>query len=191
MKGGSKENVLALRQCIYGLVQAARQYNKKIVDILKQIGFAGGDVDPCLLVKKTDKGTCFIALYVDDNLLIGTPSLIEDTIHQLKKHNLVLKVIGDLQDYLSCEILFSDDNKRAWLGQPHLISNLERKFGEEVKGVRKFLTPGTPGMRQIRETEEALKLSPEQQERYRSGVGMLQYISINIRDLISRTVYES
>ena len=46
MKDVTSDDVLALQKCIYGLVQAARQYHKKIVSILKSIGFTGGDMDP-------------------------------------------------------------------------------------------------------------------------------------------------
>jgi len=48
MPGTTNDDALLLNKCIYGLVQAARQYHKKMVTILKQIGFKGGDVDPCL-----------------------------------------------------------------------------------------------------------------------------------------------
>jgi hypothetical protein len=37
MKEGTKDKVLLLHQCIYGLVQAARQYYKHIVKILKRL----------------------------------------------------------------------------------------------------------------------------------------------------------
>ena len=57
-------DVLELGKCIYGLVQAARQYFKKVVETLKKIRFEGGEVDPCLLVLKTGKGICYISLYV-------------------------------------------------------------------------------------------------------------------------------
>ena len=82
----TNENVLALLKCIYGLVQAARQYHKKFVAILKKIGFIGGDVDPCLFVKKWELGVCFAAIYVDDNLLIGDEAAIDDTIKQLREN---------------------------------------------------------------------------------------------------------
>ena len=48
MRNVTNDDILLLLQCIYGLVQAARQYYKKVVKILKKIGFQGGNVDPCL-----------------------------------------------------------------------------------------------------------------------------------------------
>ena len=51
---------------LYGLVQAARQWYKKFVSELKQIGFITGDVDPCLLYRRDNKGLCILIIYVDD-----------------------------------------------------------------------------------------------------------------------------
>jgi hypothetical protein len=31
----------------------------------------------------------------------------------------------DPKDYLSCELIFSEDKSKAYLGQPHLIKKLE------------------------------------------------------------------
>ena len=53
---------------------------------------------------------------------------IDDAIESLKSKELVLKIVKGLQDYLSYEIKFSDDKKRAWLGQSHLMKKLEKKF---------------------------------------------------------------
>ena len=55
MQDATKDDILLPTACIYGLVQAARQYYKKVVKILKEIGFTGGDVDPCLFCKRSDK----------------------------------------------------------------------------------------------------------------------------------------
>ena len=66
-----KDDCVILNKCIYGLVQAACQYYKKAVEILKSSGFVGGNIDPCLYVKKSMKGIVYIALYVDNNLMIG------------------------------------------------------------------------------------------------------------------------
>ncbi len=105
------------------LVQGARQYQKKAVEILKKIGFTGGDVDPCLYMKQSKKGLIFIALYVDDNLIVSHQKVTNDTIEGMTKHGLLLKVEDQLNENSSCEIKFSDDKKKAWLGQLHLILN--------------------------------------------------------------------
>ena len=92
-------------------------------------------------------GICFIVLYVDDNLIIGHPEAVDDTIDQLRKNNLMLKVEDNLHDYLSCEIKFSDDNQSNLGGQPHLISKL-KIFGNKVKD-QGYKTPGTPNSHMI------------------------------------------
>ena len=136
------------------------------MEILKKIGFTGGDVDPCLYMKKSKKGLVFIALYVDDNLMVGHPKAIDEAIEGMKKHGLVLKVEDELNDYLSCEIKFSDDKKKAWLGQPHLISNLKGTFGELVKGNRTYKTPGTPHLNMVRNTNDTQAISIKNQGLY-------------------------
>ena len=79
---------------------------------------------------------------MDDNLLVGHPAAIEDTIKKMRKNGLILKVEGDLKDYLSCKIKIFKDKKKAWLGQPHLISNQKKTFGEQIKLMRNYLTLG-------------------------------------------------
>jgi hypothetical protein len=59
-----------------------------------------------------------------------------------------------------------------------------------VKGLRKYLTPGTPGMNQVREMDKELCLPPEKQKLYRSGVGMLLYLVKHSRPDIANCVRE-
>ena len=99
---------------------------KKAIKILKNLGFIGGSVPPCLYMKKSAKGVVYIALYVDDDLMVGDMMAIDDAIAALKSNRLVLKVREGLQDCLSYDIKFSKDKNRAWLGQPQLVKNLEK-----------------------------------------------------------------
>ena len=80
------------------------------------MGFKGND-NPCLYVKKSAKGVVYVALYVDDSLMVGNIEAKD------RENGLVLEIMERLQDYLSYEIKFSTDKKRAWLGQPHLMKN--------------------------------------------------------------------
>ena len=66
------ENALLLYQCIYGLVQSARRYQKKIIKILQNIGFERVDVDPCLMMRHNEKRLIYMAGYLDDNFFNGT-----------------------------------------------------------------------------------------------------------------------
>ena len=91
----------------------ARQYYKKVIEILKNSDFVGGSIDPCLYVKKSVKGIVYVALYVGDNLMIGNMAAIDNAIEALKKKELVLKIVEVIQDYLSCKIKFSEDKERA------------------------------------------------------------------------------
>ena len=51
-----KEDCLILQKAIYGLVQAARQFWKKIVDKIQEGGFKLSEADPCMLYKEDEKG---------------------------------------------------------------------------------------------------------------------------------------
>ena len=95
----------------------------------------------------------YIALYVDDNLIVGKEEAISKVIQELKEKGFTLKVDEDLKDYLSCEIQFSENKKSAWLGQPHLIDNLQKSFGDRVKDMKNYKTPGTSNKIQLREKE--------------------------------------
>ena len=107
MSNITKDDCIILNKYIYGLVQAACQYYKKAVEILKSSGFVGGSIDQCLYVKKSVKGVIVhVALYVEDNLMVGHIAAINDAIEALKSKGLVLKIVEGQQDYLSCKIKF-------------------------------------------------------------------------------------
>ena len=91
-----KDDSFILNKGIYGLVHAARQHYRKAVKILKNLGFIGGNVDPCLYIKKSAKDIVYIALYIDDNLMVGNVKAIDDAMIALKNNGLVLKVVEGL-----------------------------------------------------------------------------------------------
>ena len=133
-----KEDCLILQKAIYGLVQAARQFWKKIVDKMQGGGFKLSEADPCMLYKEDEKGGCIIIIYIDDMLII------DDAIKVLQGHFQV-KDPTSLEDYLGVQIVQIDDGKKAWLGQPTIIKSLEKQFGERVTKKKMTVTPGTPG----------------------------------------------
>jgi hypothetical protein len=74
--------------------------------------------------------------------------------------------------------------------QPHLLIRLTQKFGEEVKKMRKYLTPGTPRFK-IQKSIDGLEVINDYLQRmYRSGVGILLYLTNYSRPDISNIVRE-
>jgi hypothetical protein len=61
--------------------------------------------------------------------------------------------------------------------QPHLLNCLTQNFVGEIKGKMKFLTPGTPRFKIQRSTINMDFLHTQSQRKYRSGVGMLLYLT--------------
>jgi hypothetical protein len=181
---------LLLNKTIYGLKQSSRMWFKKITEILRNLGFTGGYCDPCLLTRKDKYGLIHIAIYVDDIFCCGTNEAIENLIQQLRKNDLTIKIDYDVSDYLSCEIVVSNDKRKIWLGQPHLIKNLRSKFGELVKGLTTYLTPGTPGQGIVRPTERDIKLNTYDHSMYRSGVGLLLFLVKHSRPDIANVTRE-
>ena len=100
---------------MYGLVQSTRQYYIKISKALQKLGFKGGYADPCLMMKKNEKGICYIAIWVDDLLLVGDEELIDDVIEGLEKQGFKLKKEDNLNDYLSCQIKLDVKKGIGWI----------------------------------------------------------------------------
>jgi len=68
---GFEDECLLLLKAIYRLVQAARQWHKKLIDVLKKIGFKGGIADPCLMMQQNELGVKKLSIYMDDNFCMG------------------------------------------------------------------------------------------------------------------------
>ena len=161
-----KSDYIILNKSFYGLVQAAWQYFKKSCQDPDEIR---------IHVQKSEKGIVYVALYIDKNLMTGNIEAIDKAITAFKENGLVWKTVKWLQDYMSCEVKFSMDKKKDWLGQPHLIENLAKNFCIHIKNFLSHKTPGMPTSLMIRPMIKSTKISAENQE-YKLRVGMLLYL---------------
>jgi hypothetical protein len=93
-------------------------------------------------------------------------------------------------EYLSCHIVESKNEATLTLIQPHLLPQSTRKFGEEIKKMRKYLTPGTPRFKIQKSTADLEVINDNFQRKYRSGVGMLLYLTKYSRPDMSNIVRE-
>ena len=187
-KDVDKEDCLTYQKAIHGLVQAARQSWKKIVDKMQEGSFQLSEADPCMLYKEDEKGICIIIIYIDDMLIIGKEEAIDAAIKELQGH-FQDNDPTSLEDYLGVQIVQSDDGRKAWLGQPTIIKSLEKQFGERVAKKKMTVTPGTPGFIGGK-VDDISKVDEKTQSMYRSGVGTLLYLTKHSRPDITNPVRE-
>ena len=187
-KDVDKEDCTILQKAIYGLVRAARQFWKKIVDKMLGGGFKLSEADPCMFYKEDEKGVSIIIIYIDDMLIIGKEEAIDDTIRVLQGHFQVKDPMS-LEDYLAVQIVQSDDGKKAWLGQRTIIKSLEKQFGEKVAKKKITITPGTPGFIGGK-VDDISKVDEKTQSMYRSGEGTMLYLTKHSRPDITNPVSE-
>jgi hypothetical protein len=145
-KGMSQDDntCLFLKKTIYGLVQSAREFYNKLLSTLKSMGFTENKSDPFLLSIWINGKVIITGIYVDDCLVVGKEDQIQEVIQGLKASGFNLKVESRLKDYLSCRVIEDLESNSILILQPHLINNLEAKFGQELCNKRFNKTPGTP-----------------------------------------------
>ena len=77
---------LVLQKAMYGLVQAAQQFYKKMVRVtVGKMGFKKSNANGCLLMRAEDQGTVILCVYVDDMLVVGDKLAVEAFKKEIKK----------------------------------------------------------------------------------------------------------
>jgi hypothetical protein len=181
----SEDDAVILDKSIYGLVQAALQWNKKLTKILKMLGFTVCKSDPCLFMN--DKGV-YIIIYVDDCLVVGKKEEIEKVLSQIKNH-IVIKRMGKINDYIGCHI--EEKNYGYKYTQPKLIKRMIEKFEDELKETWfKGKTPVKSNEKIYVAENDSEIMDQEGQAKYRSGIGMLLYLVKYSRPDIASCVRE-
>jgi Reverse transcriptase (RNA-dependent DNA polymerase) len=131
-------NPLLLTKTIYGLVQSARVFYKKLISVLKSIELKENKSNLCFLLKWNQDGILMIGIYVDDCFVVGKEMYIQEFIVALKVNGFNLKIEYNRTDYLSCCVIEDVKLNRILILQLHLIINLQAKFGEEVVNKRAY-----------------------------------------------------
>ena len=184
-----EDECLLLLRGIYGLVQSARQFFKKLLEVLiGKMNFIKCLSDQCLLYRRDEYGTVILCLYIDDTLVVGDIKAIKRFKEDIKKF-FSTKEEGTMNEFVGCKVLRTGE-KRILFYQDDLIKKIELYFGNDVINMRKYSTPASPGLGIVRPTEDDVKISSEDQTKYRSGVGMLLYLVKFSRPDINNAVRE-
>ncbi|GIZ47373.1 hypothetical protein CKM354_001046600 [Cercospora kikuchii] len=119
--------VLQILRSLYGLKQAARDWNKLCVSKLKQIGFTQSEVDPCLLIHQ--ERNILILTHVDD-IPIAAPKL-KDVLWFKEQLGKVFKIkdLGEPEKILGMRLTRDRQAGTLKLDQEHFIQENLAKLG--------------------------------------------------------------
>lgn len=172
--------VCLLKKSLYGLKQAARQWNNALHEALINLNFVQSLNDPCLYCRNTNDSICYIIVHVDDILIAGVTQKQIDEIENKLSKLFQIKNLGQIKNYLGIEAT-KDEHGNFQICQSNYIKQTVREFG--LLDAKPVKTPmdlcyGKGGDSKILENNT----------KYRKLIGHLLYISVNTRPDISAAV---
>jgi hypothetical protein len=93
-----------LHKSLYGLKQASRAWYKRLSDFLLLVGFRASKVDTSLVILKVNHDICYLFIYVDDILLIGSNSTLIQRLITLLGSEFKLQDLGSAHYFLGIEV---------------------------------------------------------------------------------------
>ena len=129
--------VCKLHKAIYGLKQAGRSWNIKIDDTLRRLGFAALITDSCVYVYSSGRVVVYIALYVDDLLLVSNSLPALTRLKADLAQQFSMKDLGEAQYVLGIQIERNRSARTLSISQAEYVRNVLDRFGmTDCKSVR-------------------------------------------------------
>ena len=132
-------SVLKVLRSLYGLKQAARDWNQSCIESLQKMGFIQTDADPCLL--RHPEKEILILVYVDD-ILIGSKQI--NNINWFKKHFgeiYKIKDLGEVSKILGVQVIRNRKNRTITLDQSHYTRDLLSRHGMDKEKANPISIP--------------------------------------------------
>ena len=169
--GSAKDYVLKLHRNVYGQKQAARVWNKYLVQKLTSptVGFTQSKYDECVFYKRN----IIYILYTDDSIIAGPDQKeIDKTIQLIKSVNLDITIEGDIRDFLGINITRSGEDSYV-MTQPQLIRKILQDLSLTKPDVKSKTVP-MASSRILHRHQESPKFDGS--FNYRSVIGKLNFL---------------
>ena len=183
---GGPNTVCRLQKSLYGLKQAARQWNKKLHSVFSSLGYTKLQSDSSIYLYSNGDVKVIVPVYIDDITLVSrNDSAVDSTIKELSKH-FKLRDLGPTTFLLAVQVHQDLKKRSISLSQQQYVEELLKRHGmDDCKPVK---TPMTPGL-----DLSDVVVTPEEQEQmksipYLSVVGSLQYLATMTRPDIAFAV---
>ncbi|CAI7812943.1 unnamed protein product [Closterium sp. NIES-53] len=148
----------SLRQPVYGLPQAPREWHNTLRTMLAALGFAPSNADPSLFLRTDTSLLPFYVFVYVDNLLFATANTeaLALVILELQKRHTCTD-LGELHSYLGLQITQDRARHTITLTHSHMVHQVLQRFG-----FRYSLPQSTP-----LPTDHSLSAPPSDESRHR------------------------
>lgn len=172
--------VYKLNKALYGLKQSPRVWYHTLSLFLTSQGYHAIDADASVF----SNGSIFVAVYVDDLLIIGPKMTEINTLKASLHTRFSMTDLGPAAHYLGMSVMRDRRSRILRLGQKSYLENAIRAAGLWDKPAQ--LTPmGTDRLMPAKEDEIATKAFTKE---YQSYVGTLMYAMLGTRPDIAYSV---
>ena len=181
---GPLNTCLQLLKGLYGLKQASRIWNRRLVEELKKAGLRVCKTEPGIMYHPTKR--CFICLHVDDILAATSDKQLRDSIFKTLASAFLIKDLGELHQYVGVNVVRTP--RTIDLDQSAYLERVLQKFLHwlETKQAKNPNFPDKLSKLDLPVTEEEweeLKKFP-----YPNIVGSLMYAAVATRPDIIQPV---
>ncbi|SGY60145.1 BQ5605_C007g04389 [Microbotryum silenes-dioicae] len=167
--------ILKLERSIYGLKQAGRIWNDEIDSTLRSVGYKPTVSDLCVYTKRHGNDWHYIALYVDDLLLIGPSDDEIERVLSTLEDMYGIKRLGDAEYVLGIQLKRSDDGSIT-LSQERYLQDVLERF--DLALAKPASTPMQKNL--LLELDQSTP-SDQERTRYLQAIGSLMYAALGTR----------
>lgn len=172
--------VCKLKKSLYGLKQAPRNWNQELDKTLREFGLEPSAGDPCLYVRRDERGLLIVVVYVDDLIVAGKLQATVDEFMEEIAKRFEMKNLGPMKGILGMEIRRDSAAGTIEILQTAFVERLLKQYGmDECKPVS---TPAEGVLTRLEPGEGVVN------KEYMSLVGALLYLAMMTRPDIAYAV---
>ena len=174
--GVKKGRVLAILRSLYGLKQAARDWNLLLKSELIKWGFKQSLADPCLFIHKNK--SVKLLVYVDDIVAAAKTKKELDWFYKTLSKRFKAKDLGEIHKILGVRVARDRKNKSIYLDQQEYLETVLKECGFATPSVKSKCHPSADYAEYSPTTDDDIRIDTT---KYQSVIGKLMYAMILTR----------
>lgn len=165
------EKICKLNRPLYGLKQAARCWNQRFKDILKEINFKVSEGDQCVFYRNFDREKVYIALYVDDGLIFASSRETLNNIFNALREKFEITE-GKTDVFVGMEIKRDREKRTIFIHQKSYIDRIIAYF--DMDQAKPVSIPADPHATLSSKDND---ITPSNSIPYREAIGSLLFLA--------------